>query len=131
MAVPKLRKVLTAEFPEQTTWIGRLLSPLNQFMVEVVGIFDKGIRFSDNVAGQSYTIAWRGTAQELPWEIGTLPAAAWIGKVELNGAAVTPAGGLHVVWEFTTNGTFKVSDIVGITGSVTNTYDVTIIVIAE
>lgn len=130
MPTPKLRKVLSAEFPDQSTWIGRLLAPLNQFMVDVVGILDRGLLFRDNVASETYQVQWRGTAQEFPWTPGTLPTAAWIGRVTLNGATVTPAGGLHLVWDYTTNGTFKVTDIVGITGSVTNTYTVTIIAIA-
>jgi hypothetical protein len=50
--LPNIKRLLTEDFREQNTWIGKLLQPLNQFMESVTTAFNKGLTVTENLDAQ-------------------------------------------------------------------------------
>lgn len=50
--LPEFKNVAAEEFPEQKTWIAKLLIPLNRFMLNVYSAFNKQISVNDNMQGE-------------------------------------------------------------------------------
>jgi len=50
--LPEFKNIAAEEFPEQKTWIAKLLIPLNRFMLNVYSAFNKQISVNDNLQGE-------------------------------------------------------------------------------
>lgn len=53
--LPEFKNIAAEEFPEQRTWIAKLLIPLNRFMLNVYSAFNKQINVNDNMQGEIKT----------------------------------------------------------------------------
>lgn len=50
--LPSIKRLTTEDFKDEASWIGKLLSPLNEFMASVVTALNKGLTFSENFNAQ-------------------------------------------------------------------------------
>lgn len=65
--IPATPRLIVEDFPDQQTWIGKLLDPLNGFMSSAVYALTGHLTFQDNLLGQQQVIdfTYNGT-QTLP-----------------------------------------------------------------
>lgn len=54
------------QFPDQVKWIGKLFSPLNQLIQELVSGFSNNITVKDNLFQEIKEIKWTNTATNFP-----------------------------------------------------------------
>lgn len=71
MAEINPQKFGTEEFQDQLDWIGKLFSPLNQFIGDVVRGFSNSITVNDNLYQEIKEIKWLNQSQNFPLKFKT------------------------------------------------------------
>lgn len=98
--LPAIKRLTTEDFKDQTSWIGKLLAPLNDFMSSVAGALNRGLTFTDNFAAQVKELEFTVDANTYPLKflctLSTKPVGLWIVKAEH--AANTPSTLTTAVW---------------------------------
>jgi hypothetical protein len=56
MALPEMRQLVLEDFPSESTWIEKLLRPLNSFMASVANTFKAALIHGQNVQVEQVTI---------------------------------------------------------------------------
>ncbi|WP_413581103.1 hypothetical protein [Bdellovibrio sp. HCB288] len=59
------------DFTEQQSWIGKLFTPLNQFMGEVIRAFSNSVTIEDNLYQEIKEVQWRQSTTDLPFKFRT------------------------------------------------------------
>lgn len=81
MRVKATQRLTTEDFPDQKGWIGKLISPINDFFTQAIKILNDGIVFNDNFLGKEhiFDFTYQSDAQTFPigflWTIGSPPRA--------------------------------------------------------
>lgn len=82
MSTVRATQRLTVEdFPEQKGWIGKLISPINDYITQSIKILNQGMIFADNVLGKDhlFDFVYQSDAISLPigflWTLGSQPRA--------------------------------------------------------
>lgn len=130
--LPRQNKILAEDFPDQKSWIPKLLLPLNGFFEDVISALNKNLTFKENMAGDILTATADGVYPiDLKWTNRAKPIAAWIGQCrEISGTHTTITTALYLDWEMTPGGAFRINNIAGLSGeTTTNKFEVTIIAI--
>lgn len=70
--LPTVRRLAVEDFQDQKSWIQKLLSPLNDFLLNVVNALSNNLTFAENVSAQVTTIKVE-TAAAVTAGAGTLP----------------------------------------------------------
>jgi hypothetical protein len=127
--LPSIKRLATEDFGSQKDWIGKLLSPLNQFMDSVVTALNNQLTFSDNMASVVKTISVSGTYPlYFTWTRKDKPIGLWVvNAYEASGVHVTFTTAISADWEYTVSNQIRINSFVGL--PTTTTYNVTIIVI--
>lgn len=132
--IPPIKRLSTEDFREQQGWIGKLLSPVNQFMETVTGALSKGLTFGDNLNAQvkdlDVSIPSAGSAFPIYYtsSLAGRPVALWVGNAVERAANPSPiTSAVYVDWEFI-NGQIKINNISGLSAS--KKYRITLISIA-
>lgn len=124
------QKFTTEDFTDQQSWIGKLFSPLNSFIGEIVTNFTNGITVEDNLFQEIKEIKYVNTATNFPLKFTT--------KFKQHPRGVFPIYLLNntlgsysllqpwVVWSYS-DGQVIISDIDGLTAS--STYTIRLLVI--
>lgn len=130
MKLPSIKKILSESFTG-LEWAPRLLGPLNLFIEQVVQGLNNKLTISENLDGMVKTIRVDGTyPQEFQWTRSSRPAIAFVGNIVPVGSAPTPTDAISLYWDYDGNGNFRVQDLPGLSASMTNKYDVTIVALA-
>lgn len=58
--LPPIKRIIAEDFPDQKSWIAKLIWPLNTFMEGVVSALNKRLTFAENMNAQIKTIAVPG-----------------------------------------------------------------------
>jgi len=135
--LPAVRRLLIEDFIDQKDWIGNLFSPLNVFMDGTVSSLNKGISIRDNVAGDIIVSATSRvpTVSDpivLPWNnrLG-IPASVHIGNItRVDNEQLTLANALFFQWKYDSSKGILITNIIGITPSSTDKYNITYTVFA-
>jgi hypothetical protein len=114
------RRLLAEEFREQSTWIGRLLQSINDFVQQVTFLSDNKITFKDNLAAQINELDITVQASNnypiyIKCKFSDKPVGLWVGnafEVAANPGVLTSP--IYVDWEYV-NGQIKVNNISGLT----------------
>ena len=129
--IPPIKRLTTEDFKDQTSWIGKLLSPLNEFMASTVQALNRGLTFSDNFAAQVKTLTFTVDANTYPMKFlcttGTKPMGLWVvsaKEVADNPATLTTA--VFADWSYV-NGQIVINNISGLTSG--HKYDICVIIV--
>jgi hypothetical protein len=134
-SLPKIRRLVVEDFPDQKDWIGKLLLPLNEFMESVNQALDKNLALEENVSAQikelsfqtrstvsaTFPLYFKLTLTRKP--IGVLVVRA----IEDDAAPATLTTAVWAYWELTQDGQIKISNLSGLSAS--QKYKVTFVVI--
>lgn len=115
------RKIAGEDFPEQKTWINKLLGPLNTLLQDLILILNNGITLADNVKSQSYSIrlvsdgSRTNSSFSWKWTKNQNPSIMVIGQLIEEGSTTVPAVGF--TWQM--SGEAVVCNISGLSASKT------------
>lgn len=128
MRLSQFRNLIVEDFPDQKAWIEKLISPINKMLEEVFRALDKGLNTADNEDAQIRKFRWDGKAVDLSWGRPNKPIGLWvIDIVDVEtGSKPTLTVAPFVSWDFTSGGAIKVSYVLGVTGSETQRYEITV-----
>lgn len=130
--LPIIKRIVAEDFPDQNSWIGKLITPLNQALDSVNKLLNKQLTFQDNFLAQvkQLEFAMSATATPLYFKC-TLPVRPSglfvVNAVESTGDSSKITGTVGVVWEYTQDGRVKINAIYGLTNG--RTYTLTFVVI--
>ena len=128
----QLRRLIAEDFPDQAKWIEKLVSPINKIVEEVYRALDKGLGINDNMDGVLTSATWEGTSLDIAWSRPTKPQAVWIVDiVDANtGSRPVLVDAPFINWEFTENGALRITQVLGVTASSAQRYQITFIALA-
>jgi hypothetical protein len=135
--LPQVRRLLIEDFLDQKDWIGNLFSPLNVFMDGVTTALSKGVSLRDNMAADiivSLTDRVPTLAEPilLPWnsKLGA-PLSVTIGNIQkAAGDNFTLASVVGIQWNYTASKGIMITNIIGLTPTSTDKYNITYTVFA-
>jgi hypothetical protein len=115
--LPPIKRIIAEDFPDQKSWIAKLIWPLNQFMESVVSSLNKRLTFSENFAAQIKTFAVSGaqnmTRVGFQSTIGK-PLAVFVAAVTDGGSpARVVRAPVHVDWSYS-EGTIYINNVSGL-----------------
>ena len=115
--IPPLQRFSQEDFPDQNTWIDRLLQPLNAFFERITAVLNKGITVTDNMAGAMVTVELNGTwPVRVAWSLEQRPVSVLVGNVyRSDGASFTLTDAVQVQWQFNQAGQLQIDGVTGIT----------------
>lgn len=111
--IPAINRLIVEDFPQQQSWIGKLLNPLNTFLSAAVYALTGHLTFQDNLLGQQHVLdfTYNGT-QSLPISfLNTMSATAGALSVVKATENVNTAVAVVVAWKVAQNGQLQVTDI--------------------
>jgi hypothetical protein len=109
-----------------------LVVPLNNFMESITRALNNRITFGENFDGQVFTTQDSGQYPiKLNWTRPTKPIAVWLGSVlRSDGAEVTLANAVSLNWFYNQDGQIEIIEVLGLSASSADTYDIVIIGVA-
>jgi|SRR6478736_4481924 len=117
--LPPVTRIIQEDFKEQSSWIGKLLQPINSFMTSIVSALSHGLTFGDNFAAQVKDLEFSENANTYPLYFksttATKPVGLWV--VNASEIAATPSPILNAVyadWEYA-DGQVRINNITGLT----------------
>jgi len=114
--LPPIRRLVVEDFPEQK-WIGKLLSPINEFMESVYRNLNRQLTLRENVASDFHTAEVDGTYPlALAWTLKARPISVHVGNtVRSDGASFTITAAVGIRWSFNQSGQLQIDQVVGVT----------------
>ena len=132
--LPQIKRLAIEDFADQKSWIGKLLSPLNQFMDAVFQALNNQLTFSDNLSAIVKVISVPGLPTGTPypiyfsWPLKAKPVGVWVvSAMEPSGVHSTFAAAVAVDWQYTERNQVQINSFPGL--STTTAYNVTIVAI--
>lgn len=120
MRIKALQLLQVEGFPKEVQeWIGKLISPLNDFIKQSVAIVNDGIVFPDNFIGQEFVFSftYQSDALTLPqsfrWTRPAKPLALQIVAATENDAPVI----VLAAWQYTQSGQIQLTQIVKVSAA--------------
>jgi hypothetical protein len=114
MKVKANKTISVEDFPEQKEWLGRLASPINDFITDVVKILNGGSLFADQARGKEheFKFTYQSDTISLPvgfaWTIAQAPKALNVVWASEDGDPVI----LLTSWTFTEKGQVQLTQVV-------------------
>jgi len=114
--VPQYQRLTEQDFPDQTGWIGRLLSPINLYFEQVNSVLNKGITLGDNMAAVIKTVELDGNFPvKLAWGLSSRPVSVLVGNTyRSDGSAFTLTSAVQVQWSYNQAAQLQIDHVVGI-----------------
>lgn len=130
MAQINPQKFIIEPFKDQASWIGNLLSPLNDIMNDLILAFNNQITIKENLYQEIKEIKFKNTAGDFPLKFKTKFNANPQGVLMIysydNTLSVPAALNSAIDWTFANN-ELKISSISGLTAS--STYTIRLLII--
>jgi hypothetical protein len=80
MKLPSYARIISEEIPsEPRKWIGKLIDPLNSFMLSIKNGLNKGLTINDNMSGALKTVTVTNNTVAFSYETNQNPKAVIIG----------------------------------------------------
>lgn len=131
MAKITIQSFTVEGFKDQASWIGKLFSPLNSFMTQVVQAFQNRITVSDNLFQELKSITFINETSNFPIQFTTkfnkFPQMVILGKIVASDGSL-PSEYPLVDWTFR-DGYLVIDSISGLTAS--KKYTATILIVYE
>lgn len=127
--LPPVQRLVTEDFSDQKKWIGKLLSPINQFMESIYQSLNRGLTLKDNLAADVLETQLEGVfPAKIAWTLKSKPVAVLVGQVELvSGATVSLSSAVGIRWSYNGQGVLQIDQVLGITPSATAKYRLTLV----
>jgi len=130
MAKINPQKFTNEDFVEQQDWIGKLFSPLNQFLGDVVRAFNNALTIEDNLYQEIREIKFKNSTNNFPYKFRTKFSAIPKGLVSIylfnNDTGEYSDESPLVVWSYA-NQEVTISQMTGLTTDVNYTIRVLIL----
>lgn len=103
MRVKTTQRLRVEDFPDQKDWIGKLVSPLNDFLTQAIKILNDGLQFTDNFIGKEHVFDFEYQSDVLSFPTGFLWTIAANPKALSVVAATEDDDPVNVAvsWQFT------------------------------
>lgn len=131
--LPTTKRILIEKFPDkEQKWLGELLEPLNKFMEDMERALNNQLTIRENMDGEIKTVVLDGT---FPVKFKPLrrnkPLAVLIGQCrEVSENHVVLNSAISLDWEVSADGMIQVNDVVGLTVSPANKYNLTLVLLS-
>jgi hypothetical protein len=80
MRLPQTVRIITEDLPNEVTkWVGKLVDPLNNFMLTMRNGLNKGITVNDNMAGSIKTYTVIGNSLTFEYKSSRRPSVVLLG----------------------------------------------------
>lgn len=117
MLIPELTSIRVEDFPDQKSWIGKLLLPLNQFFLSTVSAVNGNITIGDNIPCQTQVMSFvYGSSTDFPksfkWNIPDRPLELRIASATEDGVPIA----LVPAWSYA-NGNVSITTLVKLSTS--------------
>jgi len=105
------------DFPEQKSWIGKLISPINDFITQGIQVMNGGVNFTDNIFGKDhlFDFTYQSDSVSLPigfqWLFNMSPKSL----IVVSATEDTDPVNIAVAWELTPEGIVQLTSIVRFT----------------
>lgn len=128
--LPAIKRFLVDDFPEQASWIGALLYPLNLLLNTIYSNLNNGLTIAQNIQAQLTTLPIVGSSPStsFSWKFPTVGAPAGISVINtalVSGSGSTVLGAVSCQWSYSA-GVVTISSITGLNSA--NSYNITFIV---
>jgi len=82
--LPNISRLVTEDFPKESSWIGKLLNPLNTFMVSIYNALNKQLTFNDNMLAMTttVTVVSAATFEPVQFKVSFFPVGIWVIKAQ-------------------------------------------------
>lgn len=130
--LPTIKRITEEVFPSDVKkWLPKLLAPLNQFMEQLTNALNKNLTIRENFAGEILEATLDGEYPlNIAYGLKAPPKVAILGScVEVEGNHSIPLAALYLDWTFSSNGTFQINEVVGLTPSSTAKYRINILIL--
>lgn len=113
------QRLTIEDFPDQKGWIGKLISPINDYITQSIKILNGGFIFSDNSFGKEHTFdfVYQSDAISLPigfqWTFATPPKALQVVAATENNSPVN----ISVAWQLSEDGLVQLTSVVRFTSA--------------
>ncbi len=130
--IPPIKRLTTEDFKDQTSWIGKLIQPLNEFMSSVSLALTRGLTFSENMAAQVKDVKVTHAASAYPlkflYDLSSKPQGALVVRVvEVSDTPSVLSNAVYADWDYR-DGQVIINNFTGLTNG--NTYNVRVIILA-
>jgi hypothetical protein len=114
--LPKLRRILLEDFPDQAEWISKLIEPMNQFLDSTSAALNRGLTVKENLAGDIKEIEVDGIFPiRVSWGLLARPISVLVGGVSRSdGIAYNQPRAVQVAWSFNQNRQLQIDSVVGL-----------------
>lgn len=117
MLIPTQTTIRTEDFTDQKEWIGRLLTPINRFLLSVTSAINGNVTLGDNIPCQTQSVSFtsNGTSdfpKTFKWNLSVAPTELRVCSALENGSAIT----VGFAWSYA-NGQITLSTIFKISSS--------------
>lgn len=128
--LPSIKRFAVDDYPDQASWIGTLLYPLNLLLNTIYANLNNGITIAQNLQAQVAILPMAGSAPttSIQWKFASIGAPLGITVVNVaqsNGSSTTNLGAVSCQWSYSA-GTISITNITGLNSA--NSYNVTFIV---
>lgn len=115
-SIPPIRQIAPEDFPEQSEWIDKLITPINQFFEASVSAFSQGLTIRENFAGDLKDVDIDGTFPvRVAWGLRQKPTSVLVGQcVRADGATFAQTRAVQVQWTHNQNGQLQINNVVGL-----------------
>lgn len=132
MGLAAIKRIIAEDFPEQRSWIGKLLEPLNGALSTVSKLLDRGLTFQENFKAQVKDLNFLNDSTAFPLyfrcDIGARPTGLWVVNVVEDTASPTAfSDAVFLTWEYQQDGRIKVLGATGLTSG--RRYKLTVVVV--
>lgn len=119
MRIKATQLLKVEDFPEQKSWIGKLISPINDFINQSIKIINDGIIYPDNFVGKDTVLkfTYQSDALSFPltyqWPLLIKPKALICVAATEDGLPFIPA----LSWQFNQDGAIEITQVVRLTNA--------------
>jgi hypothetical protein len=130
--LPQIRRLLVEDFLEQKDWISKLFIPMNNFMDGTFTALNRGITLRQNMAADIKVVTLNRIPTALDyasvaWDIPQKPIAVHVGRIKrTDNTAVVLANAIQIQWEYDLTKGLRLTNLIGLTPTSTETYDLTL-----
>lgn len=110
-------RLAVEDFPDQKSWLGKLIQPINDFLTQTITILNGGVTFADQILGKDHTFSFQYQSDTITlpvgfqWNFAAAPKALAVISAYEDDAAIA----VQVAWQFTTDGQVQLTQIMKIT----------------
>ncbi len=126
MRIKATQLIKLEDFPKEQAWIGKLVSPINDFINQSIKILNGGATFVDNDLGKEHVFSFGYVSEAVTFATppdGLPPSVQWtlLAKPVALSVVAATEDGLPIIaavaWQVTSDGLVQLTSVVKLTNS--------------